>query len=218
MGSFANKSWIRILAWATAVLIVGLNARLAWLAVEDWLSASGAWRGIVQALVFPVLAGLSILLLWIMFEPMLPLWRRKFGRAPMALPESVGVALQHTGYRKILVPLDHSDRDRDAVAHAVSMARPDHGKLFLLHVEEGVTSQVYGSMSSTAEVAAGQQYLNDIVDSLQGQGVEVEAVVRHSRDSTGRDRRVCPGASTRPDCDGRARTYRPERSPVWNYD
>ena len=61
------------------------------------------------------------------------------------------------------------------------MSRLHNAKLFLLHVEEGVTSQVYGSLSSTAEVAAGQQYLDGIVRSLEDQGVHVEAVVRHSR-------------------------------------
>jgi len=116
-----------------------------------------------------------------MFEPIVPVWRRRFGGAAVALPESVGVALRHPVYEKILVPLDHSDRDGEAIAHAVSMSRLYHAKLFLLHVEEGVTSQVYGSLSSTAEVAAGQQYLTDIVRSLQAQGVDVEAVVRHSR-------------------------------------
>jgi manganese transport protein len=45
-----------------------------------------------------------------------------------------------------------------------------------------VTSQIYGSQSSTAEVVAGQQYLNDIASDLAAQGINVEMIVRYSRD------------------------------------
>ena len=60
------------------------------------------------------------------------------------------------------------------------MARLHHAKLYLLHVEEGVTSQVYGALSSTAEVEAGQKYLDEIVQSLQAESIEVETEVIHS--------------------------------------
>jgi manganese transport protein len=60
------------------------------------------------------------------------------------------------------------------------MARLHHAKIFLLHVEEGVTSQVYGALSSTAEVTAGQKYLDEIVQSLRAQSIEVETEVIHS--------------------------------------
>jgi manganese transport protein len=60
------------------------------------------------------------------------------------------------------------------------MARVHHAKLYLLHVEEGVTSQVYGSLSSTAEVEAGRKYLDEIVESLRAEGIEVETMVAHS--------------------------------------
>ena len=69
---------------------------------------------------------------------------------------------------------------RALVAHAAAMARSHGAKLYLLHVEEGVTSQVYGSLSSTAEVEAGREYLSAIVESLKSEGVETEAVIRHA--------------------------------------
>ena len=38
---------------------------------------------------------------------------------------------------------------------------------------------VYGEQSSTAEVQAGQQYLEEVAESLRNQGVTVEAAVGH---------------------------------------
>ena len=182
MGTFANRAWVRVLAWASAVLIVGLNARLVMLTVGDWIPQAGPWRFWVLLALIIGLAGLTILLLWVMLEPFIPDWRRKFARGPEPLPMSVGSLLPLQGYERILVPLDHSERDRDAVAHAAAMSRLHHAKLFLLHVEEDVTSTVYGSLADTAEIEAGEQYLDGIVRSLQAQGVSVEAVVRYSRD------------------------------------
>jgi manganese transport protein len=47
-------------------------------------------------------------------------------------------------------------------------------------VEEGVTSQVYGKDASTAEVEAGEGYLEKIAQSLRDQGITVETSTAHS--------------------------------------
>ncbi len=111
---------------------------------------------------------------------MLPPWIRQLGRSPIELPAAVATNLPSPLYQKILVPLDHTIRDREAIAHATALAKQYNAKLYLLHIEEGVTSQIYGSLSSTAEVIAGQHYLTEIVQQLEAQHVAVEAVVRHA--------------------------------------
>jgi manganese transport protein len=181
MGEFANRGWVQVLAWMAALLILALNIRLVVLEVADWLGGAGRWRVWVELALVPALIGLALLLAWVIFHPVLPPWIRKFGRSPVELPQAVATNLPSPLYQKILVPLDHTSRDREAIAHAAAMAKQYNAKLYLLHIEEGVTSQVYGSLSSTAEVLAGQQYLNEIVQNLQEQHVMVEAVVRHAR-------------------------------------
>jgi manganese transport protein len=181
MGSFGNAPWVRVLAWSTAAVIVGLNLRLAALTIADWLAAAGAWRTVVWLATIPTAAILLLLLLWVTMEPLISRWTRKFGRAPVVLPETAGAeAAAVPVYHRILVPLDHTHLDRLAVSHAAALARLHGAKLFLLHVEEGVTSQVYGRDSSTAEVEAGEEYLERIAQSLRGQGVTVETAITHS--------------------------------------
>jgi manganese transport protein len=80
----------------------------------------------------------------------------------------------------VLVPLDHTALDRLSVSHAAAMARLYGAKLYLLHVEEGVTSRMYGGIASTAEVEAGEQYLERIAQSLREQGIAVETAISHS--------------------------------------
>jgi manganese transport protein len=184
MGNFANRLWVQILAWSAAALILVLDIWLVTLSIGDWLKEAGPYHFWLELLLLPVAIALLLLLLWIMFQPVLPDWLRKFGRAPLDLPKAVGTNLPSPLYRKILVPLDHTERDREAIAHAAAMAKLHHATLYLLHVEEGVTSQVFGPLASTAEVEAGGEYLRGIANELQKQQVAVEMVVRHSRNPT----------------------------------
>jgi manganese transport protein len=181
MGDFANKSWVVVLAWITAAVVLVLNLWLLARGVKEWLAAAGQFRPYLIFVLIPVGLILAGLLLWVALEPVLARRGMHFGRTPLiTLPATAASAAEAPVYRRILVPLDHTALDRQAIAHAASMARIHHAKLFLLHVEEGVTSQVYGSLSSTAEVQAGQKYLDDIVESLRNEGIDVETMVAHS--------------------------------------
>ncbi|MCO5352418.1 MAG: universal stress protein [Bryobacteraceae bacterium] len=68
------------------------------------------------------------------------------------------------------------------MAHAVTLARGYRARVLLLHVEEGVTSQVYGEEASTAEVEAGAAYFTDWLRRVRAEGVEADLVVVHGRD------------------------------------
>jgi manganese transport protein len=119
------------------------------------------------------------LMVWVALEPWIS--RRSRGRAPITLPElGPADAAAAPSYRSILLPLDHTALDALAVNHTAAMARIYGAKVYLLHVEEGVTSQIYGPLASTAEVEAGEQYLERIAQTLRAQGVTVETAISHS--------------------------------------
>ena len=181
MGTFANRAWVKVLAWVTAVVIIGLNVRLVYMTIGEWLEAAGPNRDLVIMLVEPILIGLLVLLAWMIFEPWL-FKRKRLARTEWAEPPVAPAAPSNLEYRNILVPLDHTGRDRGAIAHAAALAKTYGAKLYLLHVEEGVTSQIYGSQASTAEVQAGERYLDSIVEKLRAQGIDVEATIAHARD------------------------------------
>jgi len=178
MGEFANRLWVRLLAWFCAGIILVLNIGLAITTISGWLAGAGNLRPLIALVVIPLCLGIATLLGWVTFEPMLT--RRRLRRSLLTQPEPVTAELETPLYRRILVPLDHTGLDRLAVAHAAALARSHHATLYLLHVEEGVTSQVYGPLASTAEVEAGEQYLARIAESLRQSGVEVVTAVSHS--------------------------------------
>ena len=151
-------------------MIVALNVRLVVAGVAEWLAVAGAWKPLVWVAVVVAGAALSALLGWITLEPVISRWVRAFGGAPATALPDTGDRFDTPLYRRILVPLDHTGLDRQALAHAAALARSHDAKLYLVHVEEGVTSQVYGSLASTAEVEAGEHYLEHIAAALRGQG------------------------------------------------
>jgi manganese transport protein len=169
MGGFANKTWVKVLAWSTAILIVALNFRLVINLAQPWIAVA-PWR---LAIAIPLAAGMLALLAYVWFTK---------PKAPAARDEDwkgaeVAAGLAAPVYRNILVPLDHSARDHDAIAHAVSLARQHGATLHLLHVEEDATSQLFGAQAATSEVQTGERYFRDIAASLERDGVCVRLSV-----------------------------------------
>jgi manganese transport protein len=177
MGDFASNWPVRLAGWTTAVVVLGLNVWLAAQTISGWTQSAGSWSTIVWVSSGAVSAGLLGLLLWISVHP--------YGRAADATPalgleQRSAEVVNVPTYSRILVPLDHSPLDRLALGHAVGLAARNGARLYLLHVEEGVTSQVFGPESSTVEVQAGQRYLNQLVESLGEKDIHVETAIRHS--------------------------------------
>ena len=181
MGAMANAVWVKILAWSAAAIILGLNVWLVISTLSDWLQNTGPNRFYVEAFLFPLLAGISLLLAYILFAPLLPAGLRSIGQTTPAMPESAVAPITPSLYRKILVPLDHSEKDRRAIAHALAFASQHNSQILLMHVEEDVTSQLYGTLASTSEVEAGSLYLSQIAKELAGKSIQSEIVIRHSK-------------------------------------
>lgn len=178
MGEFANPRWVRAAAWTAAAIIVTLNVWLVIRTFGEWLEVAGPMLWILLG---PLTLGLAGLLVFVSCHQWLPVsWTREAGAPAVAVPAfELTDPAPAANYQRILVTLDHTDRDRLAVSHAASLARGHGAKLYLLHVEEGVTSVVYGAESSTAEVQTGERYFEDIAAALRGKGFEVELVVLH---------------------------------------
>jgi manganese transport protein len=182
MGVFANRPWVKISAWTCTAAVVAANGWLVEQSIAEWIKAAPAYTASIWLISATAVSLAGMLLLWITFEPLI---RRRAVRAGAASdlvqpPQKVPLVVMH--YKRILVPLDHTSLDREALAHAAALAKAQGARLFLLHVEEGVTSQVYGPLSSTAEVEAGREYIDEVVDSLRHYDIDVETAIRHSSD------------------------------------
>jgi manganese transport protein len=176
IGPFTSGRTLRLAGWLTALIVIGLNLWMAEQAIADWARDAGNLAPLIWTGCLSIAGALCGLLVWIAVHPY---------RRPAATPATLGLEERSADliaaptYRRILVPLDHSPLDRIALSHAAALASRTNGCIYLLHVEEGVTSQIYGSESSTAEVEAGREYLDSLVDSLGEMKIKVETAIRH---------------------------------------
>ena len=169
MGEFANRAWVKALAWACAFLILILNFWLVLQVTVPWIEES-PWRALFVA---PVVLSVLALLGYVSFSTQ----RRKTPITSQAIISGIVTPV----YRRILVPLDHSARDRAALAHAAALAHQYRASLHLLHVEEGAISRLYGPMASDAEVQSGEEYFQSIVNALEQQGIHAELTILHGK-------------------------------------
>ena len=182
MGEFTNGLWLKISAWSCAAFILILNVWLIGVEVRDWIASSGDYRVPVICALTIAAVGFAALLGAITVWPWLRRGPTKLERVAVTVHDESAPVFPSRTYANILVPLDHSDADHEALGNALALAKMHNARIILLHVEEGVTSQMFGSLSSTAEIAEGQDYLAHLVSSLRDQKVSVEVVVRHGKD------------------------------------
>jgi manganese transport protein len=179
MGSFANGLWLRLGSWSCAAFIVALNIWLTSNAIRDWIAGSGRYRPFVLLTSIALGLGSAVLLLLVMCWPWLRHVPAQVAPVAVDLRRPSTTTWNSRVYSRILVPIDHSESDSEALGSALALARMHHARIILLHVEEDVTSRMFGSLSSTAEINEGQVYLADLADSVRSQDVEVQTAVRH---------------------------------------
>jgi nucleotide-binding universal stress UspA family protein len=80
-------------------------------------------------------------------------------------------------YKRILVPLEHSDADRTIIEHVQGLARMCGATLVLIHVADGWVARAYDELQlrESKEIREDRAYLESLVASLQAQGFTVES-------------------------------------------
>jgi nucleotide-binding universal stress UspA family protein len=82
-------------------------------------------------------------------------------------------------YKKILIPLEHSDADETILSHVRSLARITGASLCLVHVADGWVARNYDTfgLRESEEMKQDKDYLAEVAEGLRGEGFEVECVL-----------------------------------------
>ncbi|EGB15920.1 Mn2+/Fe2+ transporter, NRAMP family [Pseudodesulfovibrio mercurii] len=180
MGSFASRSWVKVLAWLTSAVIIGLNGKLVYDQIADW-SAGGA-PFIVTALI--VLAALATggFLLYLL---VLPLVRGEKGWAEET-PGGAPAVIREIETRKVshvAAALGRDAGDPAIISQALSIAQREGAMLSLVHVTDTALAQVFGSGAGGEQhvydehTREDEQYLTEIAEEIATTGVAVEPVL-----------------------------------------
>jgi manganese transport protein len=173
MGVFAIKPWVQIAAWAIAIIIVSLNAKLVTQEISGWLIMAEDKAWIVWLTAIPICLGAAILLLYISFKPWLDRRRsEKTARAPHGSATEL-ISLDKTPYQQIAVTIDFSSIDSLTIRSAVSQGGKN-ARYLLVHVVETVGAMWYGSEIADHESSADTAALKSYAMQLKEQGYQAE--------------------------------------------
>jgi manganese transport protein len=171
MGDFANRAWVKLLAWGAAIVIIGLNMKLVYSTVAQWVLNSGKAAVWIGAFVVPLAVALAVLLLYLILTPFL---RQMKGRAEPAAPIVTPGELLVAPYERIAVALEATPRDRAILAQAIPIAKQHGAKLLLIHVAEGMGPRFWKEESADSEVRSDRAYLEQLQSEIHRMGLRVE--------------------------------------------
>ena len=173
MGEFAIKSWVKILAWLVASILVFLNANL----VFDFAKAFlfGPTSLFIKLLLVLFILFFFALLLYIIIFPMIQS-KKKQERTAL---HGAAVELDWTKaapIERIAIAVDFSAGDANLIKSAISQAHAGT-ELILIHVVESVTASYFQEISDDEESRKDKERLELYAATLSENGYKVQFVV-----------------------------------------
>jgi manganese transport protein len=165
MGEFANRRIVKVLAWAAATVIVGLNLKLVAGTLHDLL-AEAARPVFTGALVLPPVFAVGLLLAYIVVGPIAGRLRTRVEAAP-----AVPAAESARTYRHVAIALGAEKSDRAVLEHGLSLAKQYGADALLLHVAEGFGPRFFGRESDDRETREDRSYLEEACAAAKRAGV-----------------------------------------------
>ena len=166
MKEYTIKTWVKILAWTSAFIIVGLNIKLVFEEVSAWFNHTHGDSWWIYLLLFPVLLAVSGLLLYVFLKPF---FSKKENQTPSNVPH--GHALEIVNIDKVKhsivgIAVDFSKKDRATIQHALQQGGKD-ALYYLIHVVETAGAKFHGdtvldheTLSDTHNLEKYQHYLH----------------------------------------------------------
>ncbi|MGV9011388.1 MAG: Nramp family divalent metal transporter [Flavobacteriales bacterium] len=173
MGKLVIKPWVQLLAWATALIIVLLNAQLVLQEVQGWLEGEGPHVFWVEILVIPVIFLFALLLLYITVKPFFAKLRTAKHHIDATLPE-LNVQQLHPPQR-IAITVEFKALDERVLNTAIAQGGKK-AEYILIHITESAAARYLGALTSDREAMDDAQNLEQYAERLREAGYDTQAI------------------------------------------
>ncbi|RCH56191.1 iron/manganese transporter [Mucilaginibacter hurinus] len=173
MGKFAIGPVIKILAWISAIIIVGLNVKLVIEQILGWINDYPNARIEIYTIVLPLVTGVGLLLLYVVLKPLLFNRRERPNRVPHGEATDIG-GIDQVAYKHIGITLDFSKNDRDSIRHGI-MQGGKVARYTLIHVVETAGARYHGTDVMDSETQSDVKNLDKYAADLVSMGYQVTA-------------------------------------------
>lgn len=174
MKEFAIKPWVKVLGWASAVIIVCLNIKLVYEQIISWIAtAENVW--LIYAIVVPLAVAVALLLFYVWFAPMIEPSESKKSNLPHG--EALEISeIDNLTYNHIGIPVDFSKNDRNTIRHALIQGGKG-ASYYLIHIVETAGARYHGDKVMDFETQSDKENLEKYQANLKGLGYTVEILV-----------------------------------------
>ncbi len=171
MGEFAISLWQRIASWIAATIIIGLNMRLVYGFLTDWIYTSEN-PVLTSFLVIPFCVFCFLMLLYITF---VPLFAKRHHHKHNVIHEKITKLTfnKMEAYKKVAVSVDFSNSDNKAINKAITVGGK-RATYLLVHVLESANAVVYGEDAFDMEREQDYQFLKKYANQLIDEGYHCE--------------------------------------------
>jgi manganese transport protein len=174
MGEFKNKAWVKVLAWTSAFVIIGLNIKLVIEELHRFHASRFGSNQLLNILIVLVLIYVAMLLLYILFHP----WFKKVRSRNIIphLPTEVLDLRPAKKFRKIAIAVDFSDLDKLSIQQAIGMGDTDC-EFLLIHIIESATAVKYGDEVMDEETQFDQAVIGNYAEQMKQAGFPAQYVL-----------------------------------------
>ena len=177
------KLWVKVLAWATAAIIVYLNIQLVIGEIIGWIAEAGEWAVVIYAVVIPVVASCVALLGYVFVHPFI----QKNQADPSQLPHGQASAVEQfrpIAYTHIGIATDFSGFDQALITNAINQGGKSAEYTFI-HIVESAAARYLGSHTMDYETQLDQESLRQYQAQLTEMGYRVNVEIGFGAVATG---------------------------------
>ena len=181
MGKFAIKPWVKVLAWLSALIIIGLNVKLVFEEVYGWIqSTPDNWW--IYAFVIPLVGLVAFLLLYVLIVPLIQQSKQKVLQLPHGEAFNI-TEVEAVVYTEIGITIDFSPKDKETIRHAlIQGGKAAH--YYLIHIVETAGAQYHGEKAMDYESLSDAENLEKYKNNLNELGFSATVIIGYGQAST----------------------------------
>jgi manganese transport protein len=167
MKDFTIKTWVKVLAWMSAVVILSLNIKLVVEEITGWMATSNGWY--IYVIAIPLAILIALLLVYIFIYPLINK-KQRVGNVPHGNALAID-NIEKINYKKIGITVDFSKNDRNTIRHALIQGGKD-AQYYLIHVVETAAARYHGKTAMDHETQTDTENLEKYKVNLSDLGYE----------------------------------------------
>jgi manganese transport protein len=183
MKEFTIKTWVKILAWISATIIVYLNIHLVIDEIMGWLDAAGEHKILIYIIVIPIALACLALLSYVFIHPFITSSAKKRKQLPHG--QAVDFAkIETIKYKHIAMAIDFSGHDQQIIKSALNQGGKSALYTFI-HVVESAAARYLGKNTMDYETQLDYDSLVKYQKKLQDLGYKVNIEIGFGTASSG---------------------------------